>query len=253
MKILLTNDDGINSPGIKAMEKALSSAHEVLVVAPEGERSGFSNSLTFHGNVKITKIDAQHYSCSGTPADCVHRTLHRIINGFYPDIVVSGINHGPNLGTDIIYSGTAAAARQAAIMGVPGIAVSVTSFTEPFYFENAYLFVAENVSSFAEKCDSSHFVNINVPSVSPFLPGVMVTRPSRRVYREKILHNFHLDNETTDISIDVTGISCEDEYGTDCYAVGRGMISVSPLVVQPVNDVKAGEIYKTVFCRGKNG
>ncbi len=249
MKILLTNDDGIESPGLKAMEKRLGDLHDIMVVAPSEERSGFSNSLTFHKNIKIKKIDKNHYSCSGTPADCVHRILHRIIDGFVPDIVVSGINLGPNLGTDLIYSGTAAAARQASIMGVPGVAVSVTAFREPFYFDNAAIFIADNIMSFFENWNHDHFININVPSICAEKFKVMITKPSKRFYNEELSHLIEPD-ESMDISLNIIDVSHDNKDDTDCYAVENGMISVSPVYIQPVSDEKTRLLYKNVF-KGK--
>jgi len=252
MKILLTNDDGIDSPGLKAMEKKLSELYEVMVVAPAEERSGFSNSLTIHKSVKIKKISKNHYSCSGTPADCVHRTLHKIINGFVPDIVVSGINLGPNLGTDIVYSGTAAAARQAAIMGVPGVAVSVTAFCEPFYFENAADFITENIISFFKAWNSDHFINVNVPSI-PTPAGnfeVMITKPSKRFYDEKLSHLIEPD-ESLDISYNIIKILHDNKNDTDSYAVENNMISVSPVYIHPFSDKETVQAYKNNFKRKK--
>lgn len=253
MKILLTNDDGINSPGLKAVEESLAGKHEIIVVAPAEERSGFSNSLTFHGNVKIIKMDNTHYSCSGTPADCVHRTLHGIIDGFFPDIVVSGINLGPNLGTDIIYSGTAAAARQAAIMGVPGVAVSVTSHIEPFFFEKAASFLADNIETFYSNWNEYHFININVPSTPVLLHEVMITSPARRFYEEHIGHGGFEKNGTIDITLEIKKISHDDKFGTDCYAVDNGMISISPVLLQPLIDNDTGHLYKNIFSRKSHG
>ncbi len=250
MKILLTNDDGIDSPGLIAMEEKLSQMHEILVVAPSGERSGYSNSLTFHGNVKIKKVGKNRYSCSGTPADCVHRTLHLRIDGFFPDMVVSGINIGPNLGTDIIYSGTAAAARQAAIMGIPGVAVSVTAFSEPFYFDRAAAFVSDNINNFFGNWNSEHFININVPSLPCDNPGVMITSPSRRFYREHLEHAGTSVSGNLDVSLTITEITHDEKFGSDSYAVENGMISISPVFIQPVSDERSGQAYKNIFCRG---
>lgn len=250
MNILLTNDDGIESPGLKALEKKLLESHDVMVVAPAEERSGFSNALTFHGNVKIKKIDKNHYSCTGTPADCVHRTLHRIIDGFFPDIVVSGINIGPNLGTDIIYSGTAGAARQAAIMGLPGIAVSVTAFTAPFYFDNAANFLADNIMTFLANWDAGHFININVPSVFAENFKVMVTKPSKRFYNEELSY-LTGEDESMAVSLDIVDILHDNKNDTDSYAIENNMISVSPVYVQPFSDEKARQLYKNIFKRKK--
>ncbi len=148
MKVLLTNDDGITSSGLKIIEKVLSTKHDVTVVAPDSERSGYSNSLTLGKKLIIEKINSSRYKCNGTPADCIHRTLLGAVH-FIPDIVVSGINIGPNLGTDLIYSGTAAGARQAALMGIPGIAVSTAAFSEPYNFETAADFVLKHIEYFA--------------------------------------------------------------------------------------------------------
>ncbi|MCL2295103.1 MAG: 5'/3'-nucleotidase SurE [Spirochaetes bacterium] len=252
MKILLTNDDGIDSPGLKAIEESLSRKHDVVVVAPEGERSGFSHALSFRKNVIIRKIDKNHYTCSGTPADCVHRALHRIIDGFVPDIVVSGINLGPNLGTDIIYSGTAAAARQAVMMGVPGVAVSATAFFEPFYFENAAIFVADNITSFFENQSPDHFININVPSICAEKLNVMVTKPSKRLYNEKLSHHAEPDG-SLDVSLNIINVLHDNRNDTDSYAVENNMISVSPVYVQPFSDEKARLIYKEVFKKESAG
>ena len=216
------------------------------------ERSGSSNSLTIHKNIKIKKIDKNHYSCSGTPADCVHRTLHRIIDGFVPDLVISGINLGPNLGTDIIYSGTAAAARQAVIMGVPGIAVSVTAFCEPFYFENAAIFVADNITNLCNSWNPDHFININVPSIAEDAKNfkVMVTKPSLRFYNEK-LNCFLEPDESLDVSLSIVNVLHDNKKDTDSYAVENNMISVSPVYVQPVSEEKTILIYKKNL-KGKN-
>ena len=246
MKILLTNDDGIESPGLIAMEKALLKLHEVVVVAPTEERSGCSSALTLLRNVKIKKIDKNRYVCDGTPVDCVHRTLHGIIDGFVPDIVVSGINLGPNLGTDIIYSGTAAAARQAAIMGIPGVAVSVTASGEPFYFENAANFITDNIMIFFENWNSDHFINVNVPSICTENLKVMTTIPSKRFYTENISHLIKPDG-SFDISFNLTKVSHDNKNNTDCYAVENNIISVSPIYIQPFSDEKTRLIYKNIF------
>ncbi|MDX9801516.1 MAG: 5'/3'-nucleotidase SurE [Spirochaetia bacterium] len=253
MKILLTNDDGINSPGLKTLEEKLIGKHEIIVVAPAEERSGSSNSLSFHGNIKIIKIDDIHYSCSGTPADCVHRTLHGIIGRFSPDIVVSGINVGPNLGTDIIYSGTAAAARQAALMGVPGDAVTVTSHISPIFFEKAALFVADNLETFYSNWNEHHFININVPSTSDILHDVMITEPARRFYEEHVGHGDFSKNGSINVTLEIKKVSHDDKYGTDCYAVDNGMISISPVLLQPLIDADTGNLYKNIFSRGSHG
>ena len=136
MKILITNDDGIFSEGITTLKNALIADHDVWVVAPDTERSGTSHAITLKDAVRMSRIDERTYSCGGTPADCVLYSLLGAVD-LDPDIVVSGINHGPNIGTDIIYSGTVAAARQAALMDRPAVAVSVVGMQGPLNFELA--------------------------------------------------------------------------------------------------------------------
>ena len=236
MKILLTNDDGIDSSGIIIIENVLSKKHEVVVVAPDSERSGYSNSLTLGKKLFFDKIDDNHYKCSGTPADCVHRTLLGAVE-FIPDIVISGINIGPNLGTDLIYSGTAAAARQAALMGVPGIAVSVASFREPFHFNTAADFILSNLEYLKSIWDKNCFFNINVPSMQMEKYEVAVTKPARRQYHEKIVKHENKENGKIEVVLKMTDIEHFNDENTDCDAVLEGKISVTPVYLHPVPDL----------------
>ncbi len=262
MKILLTNDDGITSSGIRIIEEVLCRKHEVTVVAPDSERSGYSNSLTLGRKLIIKKIDKTHYKCSGTPADCVHRTLLGAVH-FVPDMVVSGINIGPNLGTDLIYSGTAAAARQAALMGVPSVAVSVASFREPFNFEFAAEFVLDNLEYFREVWDRNCFFNINVPQSVSAGSNVEVTRPARRMYNETIMKNTIEGTDSIEVSLGLSDIGHFDEkhinYNsdsensrTDCDAIIEGKISVTPVYLHPVADLTS-ELYTEAKFGENNG
>ena len=182
MKILLTNDDGFNSAGLLSLREYLKE-HELWVVAPDGERSGTSHSITIKDPVRFTKVSDKEFTCSGTPADCVLFSILGAIT-VKPDFVVSGINIGPNLGTDIVYSGTAAAARQAAFMGIPACAVSINSFSKPFFFETAASFVANNLDLLRDLWSEDHFININVPNINGKI-DVAITHPSRRIYRDQ--------------------------------------------------------------------
>lgn len=247
MKILLTNDDGINSPGLEAIEKELLKKHQVVVVAPNGERSGYSNSITFNRYVQIKKIDNNHYSCSGTPADCVQRVLSNFFPDFFPDIVVSGINIGANLGTDILYSGTCGAARQAAIMGVPGVAVSLTSFKEPFFFEKAAAFTLEYLETFYSGWDKKHFININVPNNNDDSHKIAVASPAKRYYREKVEPVEMGNLEVLDTIMKFFGTFHDKKKMTDAMVVEDGYISVTPVIVQPVQSKKMAKQYKKYF------
>jgi len=235
MRILLTNDDGVDSPGLEALVKALSEEHDVWVVAPESERSGTSHSISLHGAVKIRQIETQVYSCAGTPADCV---LFAFLGALpeRPDVVVSGINLGPNLGTDIIYSGTVAAARQAALMGRPSVAVSVDGRHPPYHFEGPAGFISRNLDVIVEHWTEDHFLNVNFPNVKKDKYRFVVTHPSRRIYRDKAV-SFVAPNRDVYYFLEGTLIESELDEGSDSYVVSAGDVSVSPVFLHPVKHV----------------
>lgn len=162
MRILLTNDDGFDARGIEELEQVLISAgHEVWVCAPSSQRSTCSHALTLHKDLKIRKVSERKYHCSGYPADCVLFALYGAIPCPRPDVVISGINNGYNMSTDLIYSGTAGAAAEAVVRGFPAIAVSTSDA-----FGDAAGFVAKYVERFTEICPPGCYININVPSGS---------------------------------------------------------------------------------------
>jgi len=235
VKILLTNDDGIESPGLQALLDVLGNDHEVWIVAPDRERSGTSHSITLHEAVRFRPLGERRFACGGTPADCV---LFSVLGAVpvRPDLVVSGINLGPNLGTDIIYSATVAAARQAALMGLASVAVSVTGVRTPFYFDAAALFVARNAETVAKMWKGDHFLNINVPNQPGADLPVTITHPSRRTYRDK-LSSFVAPNKDTYHFLQSVPAEAEADPGSDWEAVTAGSISVSPIYLHPVNHV----------------
>lgn len=165
MRILLTNDDGYESLGLDVLRTALLAAgHEVWVCAPSGQRSATSHSMTLRGDIIVTKHAERRYHCSGSPADCILYGLKGKALPMYPDVVVSGINHGYNLSTDILYSGTVGAASEAALMGIPAIAISAMCGSDKvFPFEQAAAFLVEHLARFLPLCSSDTLVNINVP------------------------------------------------------------------------------------------
>jgi 5'-nucleotidase len=234
MKILLSNDDGIAGSGLETLRQVLEQDHEVWVAAPEVERSGTSHSITLKDPVRFRQVEERIYACSGTPADCVLFSLLGALPVSF-DMVISGINNGPNLGTDILFSGTAAAARQAALFGVPGVAVSVAPMRPPFPFHSAARFISLNIELFKQLWSRDHFINVNVP----VLPDtekweVAFTHPSRRIYDDSIVsmkgprgENFFF------LTADV--IHAEEEPGSDWEAVSRGNISISPVYLHPMN------------------
>ena len=153
MKILLTNDDGIMSEGLQVLVSVLEKEHEVWVVAPDRNRSAVSHSILMDIPLKIKKKAKRQYACSGVPVDCVVHGVRAILKG-NPDCIISGINHGANLGTDILFSGTAAAARQGALYGIPSIALSLQSETGTYDFWHLADFVLkhlENILKLSER------------------------------------------------------------------------------------------------------
>ena len=169
MKILLANDDGINAEGLSVLEKHLvSKGHTVWVCAPAGQRSTCSHALTLRTPVKIEKLSEFHYACDGYPADCVNFALHNAIPVGTPDVVISGINDGYNIGTDVIYSGTVGAAREGAFRGFPAIAVSAARQKKELDapYEVAASFLTEHLEEFVKICPKQCFININVPYAS---------------------------------------------------------------------------------------
>ncbi|MBK5201522.1 MAG: 5'/3'-nucleotidase SurE [Spirochaetaceae bacterium] len=173
MRILLTNDDGFDSEGLSILEDILCSyGHSVSVIAPSTQKSGASNCITLTPGVEITNFSKNHYHVSGTPADCI---LYGYRSGLFTlnniDLVVSGINEGPNVSTDIIYSGTLGAARQAAILGFNAMAISCSPKNMDykngeFAYKDASIFLAEHIDEFYGFCSSNSLVNINVPNDS---------------------------------------------------------------------------------------
>jgi 5'-nucleotidase len=243
MRILLTNDDGVQAAGLAALYRELSTEHEVWIFAPDGERSGVSNALTLRHPGKVLKLDQRTYSCSGTPADCV--ILARLgALPFEPEIVVSGINRGPNLGTDIIYSGTCGAARQAVLNGLPGIAVSCAAYKDPLYYHGAAHFIRKHVAELAALCDGSVFINVNAPNTdSENLVGEW-TIPCLRTYRDR-LSSFEGPDGYSYCFLAEGHIDTRDGQGTDHGAVEAGRVSVSAVLVHP--QVAAGLAAGTIF------
>lgn len=165
MKILLSNDDGFDAIGIKVLDDVLSSAgHEVTVAAPDSEQSGKSHSMTIRGRVRITEHGPRRFHVSGTPADCIIYSHRCSLFPSVPDLVVSGINRGYNLSADIIYSGTCAAARQAAIYGMKAIAISAEDGCGLDTFDAAARYLLDNLERLSSQIPPMTFMNINVPS-----------------------------------------------------------------------------------------
>ncbi len=232
MRILLTNDDGYASDGIKALAEALGGEHEVWTLAPDSERSGMSHSMSLRQPLKIRKLAEREYCCSGTPADCVILASHGALP-FSPDVVVSGINRGPNLGTDLVYSGTAAAARQASMNGVPGIAVSLATYTGPFLYEAAARMIAERLDYFISLWTPDVFINVNAPvAPSDHRYEVVEAFPSRRVYKDTLKFFDGPDGYAYCFFMDGQ-VDTHQEAGSDEDAIGKGLAAVTRVLAYP--------------------
>ncbi|MER2511301.1 MAG: 5'/3'-nucleotidase SurE [Nitrosomonas ureae] len=230
MQILLSNDDGYFAPGLQALADALGGLGEIVVVAPEQNRSGASNSLTLDRPLLLKKSANGFHFVNGTPTDCVHLAITGMLDSL-PDIIVSGINHGANMGDDTIYSGTVAAATEGYLLGIPSIAVSLTSF-DGNNFETAGRVVRSLVERFIEQPISEPvLLNVNVPDI-PYaeLKGSEVTRLGRRHKAESVVKMLSPRNETV-YWVGAAGAAADAGPGTDFNAIERGYVSITPLQI----------------------
>src|SRR4051794_12839928 len=227
IRILLTNDDGINSDGLIKLEEALKEIGDVYVVAPASEMSGASHSLTLARPLRIRQLDNRHWSIDGTPTDCITLALNKILNeDELPHVCVSGINHGGNLGDDATYSGTVAGALEATILGVPGLAISLVA-RENFNFTEAARFALLAVRKIlAEGLPEGTLLNVNIPTGE--IKGVKVTRQGIKNARPVITE--HIDPRGKPYFwIGEQYFRSTSEDGTDYRAIEQGYISVTPL------------------------
>jgi 5'-nucleotidase len=230
MKILVSNDDGYLATGINVLTAALEVVAEVVVMAPDRNRSAASNSLTLSNPLRVSEVAPNRYKVDGTPSDCVHLALTGFLD-FEPDLVVSGINHGANLGDDVIYSGTVAAAMEGRFLGLPTIAVSLVGQSLK-HFETAAAVAVELVEKIERAPLASDVVlNVNVPNVAlNELQGVRATRLGFRHKSEQILED--KDPYGRPIYwVGPAGAGQDAGEGTDFFAIEQGYASVTPLKV----------------------
>lgn len=233
MRVLVSNDDGVDAPGIQALAAGLRAAgHDVTVVAPDRDRSGASNSLTLDAPIRARSIDARTISVAGTPTDCVHLALAGLLDR-QPDIVVSGINNAANLGDDVIYSGTVAAAMEGRFLGLPAIAMSlVTRDHQPRHFDTAARVAVELVARLlAEPLPADTILNVNVPD-RPWveIEGFEVTRLGHRHRAEPCVPQ--IDPRGRPVWwIGPAGPEQDAGPGTDFDALRRGFVSITPIHV----------------------
>src|ERR1700694_778929 len=228
MKILVSNDDGYFAPGITLLAEALRQVGEVTVVAPERDRSGASNSLTLDRPLTARRAPNGYFSVNGTPTDCVHIAVTGLLD-FTPDLVVSGINLGANMGDDTIYSGTVAAAAEGYLLGISAVAVSLTS-KEGGHFESAIGVALQIVERFRRAPFSEPLLlNVHVPDLAPAeLRGMEVTRLGRRHKAEPVV-KLQTPRGETAYWIGPAGGAADAGPGTDFHAVEHRRVSVTPL------------------------
>jgi 5'-nucleotidase len=231
MRILLSNDDGYFAPGLAALADALSRIADIIVVAPERDRSGASNSLTLDRPLLVRKSHLGFNYVNGTPTDCVHLAVTGLLE-HQPDMVVSGINHGANMGDDTIYSGTVAAATEGFLLGIPAIAVSLARRPDGGHYATAARVAAELVQRWQRAPISQPtLLNVNVPDV-PYehLHGIRVTRLGRRHKAEGVVKTANPRGDTV-YWIGAAGDAADAGEGTDFHAVAHDFVSVTPLQI----------------------
>jgi len=240
MRILLTNDDGITSPGLILLADGLRNAgHKVVVVAPERDQSGVSNAITFFNRpCKLTEVNKDTWSCEGTPVDCVAVGLMGGIpeislnQGCPPDVVVSGINRGANLGTDIVYSGTAAAARQGALLNIPSLALSLHDGDE-WNWDMAVGFSVEYLDRMLAYWKPDTFINVNIPNRKEKPLALVHSFPSFRYYNDSI-DIYHAPDGHPYCFTNAGKVSTKPEHGSDYAVVAGNNASLSEIFIHPL-------------------
>jgi 5'-nucleotidase len=239
MRILLSNDDGYFAPGLAALAEAMRGMGEVTVVAPERNRSGASNSLTLDRPLHLKEAPNGFFYVNGTPTDCVHLAVTGMLD-HEPDMVLSGINWGPNMGDDTIYSGTVAAAMEGYLLGVPSIALSLASFSG-----RNFAIAGRVARMLAERLRDCPFgapvlLNVNVPDVPhEMLQGLRVTRLGRRHKAEPVVKQVSPRGETV-YWVGAAGPAADAGEGTDFHAVDTGWVSVTPLQIDLTHPGQVG-------------
>jgi len=230
MRILLSNDDGYFAPGLACLAELLSEFSEIIVVAPERDRSGSSNSLTLDRPLSLHKSHNGFYYVNGTPTDCVHLAVTGMLD-VMPDMIISGVNNGANMGDDTIYSGTVAAATEGFLLGIPSLAVSLVDASSGNYLTAARVAV-DMVMRFRESdIQRPVLLNINVPNIEyQQLEGIEVTRLGRRHKAEPVIKSQNPRGESV-YWVGAAGAAQDAGKGTDFYAIQHNRVSVTPLQI----------------------
>jgi 5'-nucleotidase len=241
--ILITNDDGIGAEGIKHLRRAMDKLGTTYVFAPMSEKSGASHSFSLRKPLEVEWRDQRTAAVDGTPTDCVMLAVRGLLK-VRPDLVVSGINHGPNLGDDVTYSGTVAGAMEGTLLGIPSIAVSCVSWNKCDFRASAIY--ARRLAEVVLKkgLPSNTLLNLNVPSLPlARIKGLKVTKLGKRIYRDMIVEQKRPGNKKY-FMIDGLDPDWEREAGTDFEAIDRNMVSVTPFHLDWTNHCALGTLKK---------
>lgn len=239
--ILITNDDGIESQGLRALAESVKELGEVKVVAPNEERSACSRSMSLRKPMKVSEIKKDFWSVAGTPVDCIMIALKGKLLSRKPDLVISGINNGPNLGHDIGYSGTCAGAAEATLWGVPSFAISEASL-KSFFYKNACKFANKVAKKILEKgLPANVFLNVNIPAGIEPVEKYKIAKAGRKLYEDEISkrENYYVISGYDDGHVDIAD--------SDCNVVEDGYISITPITIDPtskeyISEFKAWDI-----------
>jgi len=241
VRVLISNDDGYFAPGLQALAEAMAAVGDVTVVAPERDRSGASNSLTLDRPLSLRRASSGFHYVNGTPSDCVHLAVTGMLDEL-PDMVVSGINHGANMGDDTIYSGTVAAATEGYLLGVPAVAFSLASHSADDFSAAAHV-----ARTLAERFKASPFhapvlLNVNIPALPlEQIKGMKVTRLGRRHKAEPVIRSKSPRNETV-YWIGPAGAAQDAGEGTDFHAVNEGYVSITPLQIDLTHNAQLMDV-----------
>jgi 5'-nucleotidase len=240
VRILLSNDDGVHAPGLAALGAAFPD-DEVWVVAPDREQSASSHSISLHRPLRVVEVAPQRYAVDGTPTDAVYMGLNLVLRDRRPDIVLSGVNHGPNLGNDVLYSGTVAAAMEGALLGCPAIAVSLAS-RKPEDFEHAAAFAAALARRVIAARGAPVLLNVNVPPGR--VKGYRFVRLGKRTYGNEVVENVDPRGRKY-YWIGGERPTNEDIPQSDCNCVFQdGLVSVTPLHLDWSDDALVSEMQR---------
>ncbi|MEO1888408.1 MAG: 5'/3'-nucleotidase SurE [Cycloclasticus sp.] len=234
MHILISNDDGYLAPGLSVLAETLSSLADITVVAPDRNRSAASNSLTLQMPLRVQKMQNGFFSVDGTPTDCVHLAITGMLED-EPDIVFSGINNGENMGDDVLYSGTVAAATEGRFLGLPSIAMSMTASQPKHYETGGYVAARLFNQLMASSLPSDTILNVNVPDVPVSeLKGFKATRLGQRHRSEPVIEARDPRNQKI-YWVGPPGAHQDAGEGTDFHAIENGYVSITPLQIDLTN------------------